>query len=399
VAELRRYSLTAVILLVLLRLGLGWQLLYEGLWKIDTLDSTTPWSSDGYLKSAQGPMRNFFRAMTGDPDDKSWLDEERVSARWDRWRDRFIRHYGLDTNQIARLDEKIDGAAAFAAPLDALPPDVDFKAAKLDSVVSYDANAKRLVIDGKKHMLPTEKQALLDQIADRDGPEYAKYRKALDDAFLRASRLSYKERMRAHLMGNPDNAGLIDGRIGQIQLYNEMVSRYENKLAAAKVDFEKTHLTRVWSDARAKGRDLAGPVMAMDVELREDAINLLSVDQLRKGALPEPWTRLKVVDTLTIAGLTGLGLLLILGLFTRFAAFSAAFMVFGFYMAMPPLPGVPDAPGPEHSFIVNKNLIEVLALLALASVPTGYWFGLDNLISRLMARRRRSTVVSAAGKS
>jgi uncharacterized membrane protein YphA (DoxX/SURF4 family) len=399
VAELRRYSLTAVVLLVLLRLGLGWQLLYEGLWKIDTLDSSSPWSSDGYLKSAQGPMRNFFRAMTGDPDDKSWLDEEQVSARWDQWKDRFIRHYGLDENQITRLNEKIEGATAFAAPLDALPPGVDFKAAKLDSVISYNPVTKRLVIDGKKHMLPAEKQTLVDQVADNEGPEYAAYLKSLDEAFLRAGRLSYKERMRAHLMGNPDNAGLIDGRIGQIQLYNEMVNRYENKLAAVKVDFEMNHLTRVWSDARAKGRDLAGPVMAMDALLQEDAIDLLTVDQLRKGSLPKPWTRLKVVDTLTIAGLTGLGLLLILGLCTRFAALSAALMVFGFYMAMPPLPGVPDAPGPEHSFIVNKNLIEVLALLALASVPTGYWFGLDNVISRLMARRRKSTAVIPTGKS
>jgi uncharacterized membrane protein YphA (DoxX/SURF4 family) len=116
------------------------------------------------------------------------------------------------------------------------------------------------------------------------------------------------------------------------------------------------------------------------------------VDQLKRGPLPTPWTPLKIVDTMTIAGLTGLGLLLIVGLFTRFAALSAAFMVFGFYMAMPPLPGVPDAPGPEHSFIVNKNLIEVLALLALACVPTGYWFGLDNLLGRFFSRRKTAVV-------
>ncbi len=68
---------------------------------------------------------------------------------------------------------------------------------------------------------------------------------------------------------------------------------------------------------------------------------------------------------------------------TRFSAASAAFMVFGFYMAMPPWPGVPEAPGPEHSFIVNKNLIEVLALLALACMPSGQWFGLDAIAGRI----------------
>ena len=92
---------------------------------------------------------------------------------------------------------------------------------------------------------------------------------------------------------------------------------------------------------------------------------------------------------MTIAGLTVLGGLLVVGLCTRFAALSAAFMVFGFFMAMPPFPGVPEAPGPEHSFIVNKNLIEVLALLALAYVPSGQWFGLDGVCGKFFARRNQ----------
>jgi uncharacterized membrane protein YphA (DoxX/SURF4 family) len=191
-------------------------------------------------------------------------------------------------------------------------------------------------------------------------------------------------------MGNPDNSGNIDGRISQLELYSAMVKRYEDKLSAAQIAFEIDHLNRVWSDTRAKARELAGPIMAMDVELKEDAMDILTVDQLKRGPLSAPWTPIKIVDTLTIAGLTGLGILLIIGLFTRFAAFSAAFMVFGFYMAMPPLPGVPDAPGPEHSFIVNKNLIEVLALLALACVPSGQWFGIDNLLGRFFSGKSKA---------
>lgn len=388
--DLRRYSLPAVILLVVLRVGIGWQLLYEGLWKIDTFHTQTPWSSDGYLKSAQGPMRGVFRAMTGDPDDKVWLDEEQVAARWDSWKARFADHYGLNDSQKGRLNTLTDGASAFVSSLDALPEGVDFKALKLDGTISFDAKAKQLRVDGKKHLLPAEKQSLEEQIADKEGEAYDNYRRALDDVFSRASRLSYKERMRAHLQGNPDNAGLIDGRISQIKLYNEMVQRYEQKLAEVEVPFQMDHLTRVWSDARAKARELAGPVIAMDAELKEDAMDLLTVDQIKRGALPAPWTPLKVVDILTISGLTGLGLLLIFGLFSRFAAFSAAFMVFGFYLAMPPLPGLPEAPGPEHSFIVNKNLVEVMALLALATVPTGYWFGLDKLVSGFFAKRRKT---------
>ena len=38
----------------------------------------------------------------------------------------------------------------------------------------------------------------------------------------------------------------------------------------------------------------------------------------------------------------------------------------------------------------NKNLIEVIALLAIAAMPTGRWLGLDQLISSLVFRRRTS---------
>ena len=257
------------------------------------------------------------------------------------------------------------------------------------------ASAKSLKIDGPRRMIASEKAKLEEQVADREGAAYDKYRKALDDAFSRASRLSYKERMRAHLLGDPYNAGLIDGRIGQIQLYNEMLDRYENRLASAKMKFEQDQLNRIWSDVRAKDRDLAGPLLAMDKELQEEAMKLLDVSQLSKGRLSPPLSPIRIVDLMTISGLAGLGTLLIIGLFTRIASFSAAFMVLGFYLAMPPFPGVPEAPGPEHSFIVNKNLIEVFALLALTAVPTGYWFGVDKLLAGFLAKKR---LVKAAVK-
>ncbi len=388
--DIRRYSLAAVILLVVLRVGIGWQLLYEGMWKINTLSTQTPWTSDGYLKSAQGPFRGLFRAMAGDPDDKSWLDADAIAARWDSFNRRFSNHYRLSDSQKGRLTTLIDGASSHDAVLDLpeLPEGVDFSALSLDETIAFDKAAKRLKIDGVRRMVASEKAKLDEQIADREGDAYDKYRKALDEAFTRASRLSYKERMRAHLIGDPDNAGRIDGRIGQIQLYNEMLKRYEDRLASAKVEYEKDHLTRIWSDVRAKDRDLTGPLLAMDKELHEDAMKILDVSQLSRGPLSPPLTPLRVVDLLTITGLAGLGILLIIGLFTRFAAFSAAFMVLGFYLAMPPFPGVPEAPGPEHSFIVNKNLIEVFALLALTAIPTGYWFGLDKLVAGFFAKKK-----------
>ena len=63
--------------------------------------------------------------------------------------------------------------------------------------------------------------------------------------------------------------------------------------------------------------------------------------------------------------------MLLAGFGTRAACIAGAGMLLSFYLVWPPWPGVPVDPSPEHAFIVNKNLIEVAALLALAALPTG----------------------------
>jgi len=381
-------STAAVVLLVVLRLSIGWQLLYEGLWKIQTLSTPTPWSASGYLTNAQGPLRDVFRSLSGDPADLNWLDEAKVVARWDAWKNRFITHYQLNDAQIGRLNRLVDGSSRFVADLEKLPPDVDFAAVRLDTIVSYNSDEKRLVIDGKRHLKPSERDKLLNQVADKTGPEYEAYRKAVRDAFSRSSRLAYKERLRGHLNGNPEMAGRIDGRISEIDLYRQLVERYDDKVAAAELPFEFDHLKRVREETASKGAEVAGPVKAMDSEMQEKAMELLTVEQLQLGPPSPPLTPLRIADIMTIGGLTVLGALLIAGLFTRFAALSAAFMIFGFYMAMPPWPGVPEVPGPEHSFIVNKNLVEVIALLVFVTLPSGRWFGIDAYLARMRERRK-----------
>ncbi len=388
-AQAKSYSSLAVLFLVVLRVGIGWQLLYEGLWKINSLDSPAPWSAAGYLTNSMGPMRPFFRELAGNVDNEDWLSVEKVEQRWDAWAARFAGHYSMVDGLDRQLAGILNGPSAFAAALAELPEGVDFEAVRLQSVISYDSAAKQLRIDGQRHMLNDEKQRLLDQVADRAGADYDAYRAALEEAFSRASRLSLKERLRAHLQGNPENAGTIDGRIDELSLYRNMAERLEDKTYAASLSYEFEHLQRTQSETRAKGAELAGPVIALDDELQELAQKRIPYDAfLAAGPLPQEWTTLRIVDMLTICGLTGLGLLLVLGLFSRLAALGAAGMIFGFYMAMPPLPGLPEIPGPEHSFIVNKNLIEVMALLALATIPTGVWFGLDSFVQTVLHRRK-----------
>jgi thiosulfate dehydrogenase [quinone] large subunit len=89
---------------------------------------------------------------------------------------------------------------------------------------------------------------------------------------------------------------------------------------------------------------------------------------------------LNVVDFLNIWGLIGIGLALILGLFTRFAAIAGAILLLVYYLANPPLIGMEYSLPFEGSYlIVNKTLIEATALLVLAIFPAHRTIGLDSL--------------------
>ncbi|MBV6641440.1 MAG: DoxX family protein [Cyclobacteriaceae bacterium] len=94
---------------------------------------------------------------------------------------------------------------------------------------------------------------------------------------------------------------------------------------------------------------------------------------------------LGIVDLLNQWGLVLIGLALFIGVFTRIAAISGVVLLMLYYVCMPPFMGLDYASTTEGSYmIVNKNLIEVAALLILSLFSAGEHFGLDLL------RRRRT---------
>lgn len=390
------FPIAGIVLIVALRLAIGWQFLYEGLWKINSLSTPTPWTAEGYLKNSAGPFRNTFRAMTGDPNDFGWLDADNVAAKWDAWQQAFVEHYGLDEKQQSKLNDMLNGPKEFKVALKQLPEGVEIPKS-LSKIVKFDAKAGRLICAGESHMLYAEREQLL-KLATGDDDVSKAYRKAVTDLHKTAAKLSYKERLRASLIGDPERAGIVQEqykdtidykRLGEIEKYKLDVARYEANLAAAKLDFNFKHLERQWGELQALRSKVTGPIKALDKELRTEARDkLLNSEQLTFGPPTLPREKIDWINLQTTAGLTVLGVLLITGLLTRPAAVAGAVMLMMFYLAMPPWPGVPDAPGPEHSFIVNKNVIEAIALLAIACLPTGQWFGLDGLVTRLFRGRK-----------
>ena len=95
-------------------------------------------------------------------------------------------------------------------------------------------------------------------------------------------------------------------------------------------------------------------------------------------------------DLITMWGLTLVGAFLILGLFTRLASLAGIGLVLLFYLCNPPFVGYFYSIPTEGSYlIVNKNLVEVCALVVILVTGSGRFAGLDRVLHGLFARRPR----------
>ena len=95
-------------------------------------------------------------------------------------------------------------------------------------------------------------------------------------------------------------------------------------------------------------------------------------------------------DFITMWGLTLVGVLLVLGLFTRLASLAGIGFILLFYLCNPPFVGYFYSIPSEGSYlIVNKNLVELCALLVILATGSGRFAGLDRILHLLFARRPR----------
>ena len=95
-------------------------------------------------------------------------------------------------------------------------------------------------------------------------------------------------------------------------------------------------------------------------------------------------------DLITMWGLTIVGVLLVLGLFTRLASIAGIAFILLFYFANPPFVGYFYSLPSEGSYlIINKNLVELCALLVILATRSGLFAGLDRILHGLIVRRTR----------
>ena len=95
-------------------------------------------------------------------------------------------------------------------------------------------------------------------------------------------------------------------------------------------------------------------------------------------------------NLITMYGLTIVGVLLMLGLFTRLASVAGMGFILLFYLCNPPFVGYFYTIPTEGSYlIVNKNLVELAALLVILVTGSGRFAGLDRFLHVLFAKRPR----------
>jgi thiosulfate dehydrogenase (quinone) large subunit len=85
------------------------------------------------------------------------------------------------------------------------------------------------------------------------------------------------------------------------------------------------------------------------------------------------------INLLNIAGLMAVGISLLMGLKVRWGCIAGILLLVFYYLAHPPFAGLPQGPSEGSYWIVNKNLIEIAALMVVYQFPLTAAFGLENL--------------------
>jgi uncharacterized membrane protein YphA (DoxX/SURF4 family) len=413
-----------VFFLLALRLAIGWHFLFEGLYKVNSYytgptDTNRVFTSEPYFKVAPGPLGERMRKEFSDPDK---VIAEKVKAAEEI--------SPADFAKLPLADQAAKCPASVAAQFDAAEENAQqtFKAAaekELKAATDAEAKAVKAATDAeaKAAKAAADAEALLARVpllsAEKVKVEVdkarAKAKADADKARAKAKTDADKARQEAQQKIDSYQEGGKALVVAAKAAYARWVYGADTRDCTIKTITGEVPLTgpqRIehlgW--LRAKAKDAAdretnglgngtGTDTKRVAEFRMDAQTAASdlardanafIDELKKDlnggkAVEETPTesRGKKLDRLTMWFLVAVGSLLMGGLFTRVACVLAAGFLVMTYLAHPPFPWYPLPPNTEgNPVFINKNVIEALALLALACYPTGRWLGLDALVLR-----------------
>ena len=311
--------------IVLLRVTVGWHFFYEGVWKINP---DNQFSAIPFLGLAKGPAATLFYDMLPDIDGKTRLE---IQERDDAPR--------LGNPNVK--DQKVKYFPTFEKEWD-----------------NYHVKFKN------RYNLSEDQQ------------------KAADKLLLRYCWSAY------------DLAASIST---EVEAYKGSYDRFIASVAEGTNQAEHQK-KRDW-DQRQKLRGevnkWAGELTGYGDDFQMQLWHLLDAEQKSKGPLPPiVYGNNKIfvtassfgvnswVDFLNFGvtwGLTAIGFCLLLGFCSRLASLGGAAFLVSVLLTQPPWPSIWPHVHPEvgHAMIIDKNFVEMIACLVIASMPAGRWGGLD----------------------
>jgi uncharacterized membrane protein YphA (DoxX/SURF4 family) len=297
----KRFSMgfATVIMLVMLRLTIGWHFFSEGAKHY----ADPHWTSEPTLRAATGPLAPWFHAYLPDfhgfeellhgqrsqSDShavQGWIDE--IQTDWNAFRGQFGQHYALNESQ------------------------------------------------------QTKAKAVLTE---------------------------YQEKLRQWAAANRDAL--------ETHVHEWQRKETTQQTPASDMPFQKRRIAEKLTQLTAQANGWRAELKGLEHDYDNALDGLLDDQQHGQRPLPHHTTSIDVVDDVMTYVILGVGLLLLLGLFTRLACLSGALFLLSVVMMQP--------------FWVSAAMptfnqsVEMLALLTLATTPVGRWGGLDFFIHSLIS--------------
>lgn len=319
-------GLLAVAALVALRLALGCHFLYEGLWKTQPENHFT---AAPFLTLAKGPVAPLFYAMIPD----------------------------IDAREKLGVGGPVAKAEAGEAKKSAGP--------NPEAIVNRWNTMRQEFVEFYKS---ADSKGELSKAAEQT---FKQFSGQLTDYFV-------------------DHTKEIQAHFASLDRFRDPAV---NKEIGQNAPFQKQRNWDRMMELRQESAKWVKDIDAQETAYLNSLTSLLNDEQKKLGRPaaswnPFTWDQMELLNFTVTYSLLAIGLCLMLGFCTPLAALGgAAFMCF-VVMTQPAFPTIypHDPPVVGHALLINKDFIEMLALLVVAATGAGRWGGLDFFLCRMLRR-------------
>jgi uncharacterized membrane protein YphA (DoxX/SURF4 family) len=367
--------------LVALRVATGWHFFSQGMDHYRDRD----WSSEGFLRQAKGPWADFYKSKV--PDFHGF--HELVSQPW-RDASEVKTESAAKKEKPKKKEDVAEKSAPAGAPTEGNPQPGDAKAKSAADKSAAKSEPPEQPTEGDPSPPPKPESAavrakkLLDQELARAQPIYGGFaNRVINDWEGRraeiAAHYDFDEQQQNQSKAVFDNYqfGLVDYLEtirGELELYQRELRRLDQMQSfkgSTDIPFSSQRLADKQREVVRQPAAWLTDIRLMEREFNEDLVAIATDEQRAGGELPIPESPLKKTDRILTWAMIICGGCLIVGLFTRIAAVACAAFLFLVIMSQPPwVPGT-------ITTLFPYQLVEMLALLALATTAVGRWGGLD----------------------